>query len=79
MVIISGAIMIEAILAAIVAVIAAFGLGRYGGRAAERNDRKASDDANYIKKRKDMDDAIQNDAGVMPDYAREWLHKRGKQ
>lgn len=79
MAIVHGSGMIEAILAAIVAVIAAFGLGRYGGRAAERKSRKASDDATYIKKRKDMDDAIQNDAGVMPDDAREWLHKRGKQ
>ena len=66
--------MIEALLAAIVAVVAAFFVGTMRGKSAERSKR----DAEYRDTRKRMDDAVQDDTGVLPDDARQWLHERGK-
>ena len=66
--------MIEALLAAIVAVVAAFFAGTMRGKSAERS----KQDRSYMETRKRMDDAVQDDTGVLPDAARRWLHERGK-
>lgn len=65
--------MIEALLAAIVAVVAAFFAGTMRGKSAERS----KQDRTYRETRKRMDDA-EIDFGNGPDAARRWLHERGK-
>ena len=65
--------MIEAFLAAIVAVVAAFFAGTMRGKRGERS----KQDAAYRDTRKRMDDA-EIDFGNDPDAARRWLRERGK-
>ena len=66
--------MIEALIAAIVAVVAAFFAGTMRGKRSEMS----KQDRAYQETRKRMDDAVQDDTGVLPDAARRWLHERGK-